>query len=152
MSVWLGVVEWVTYTEEQLQIIEDEYYQWPRYIGDNRIADLVKYQYDHCIGRIGGGDIIIDGVNYSCENQSMIRTAENGAWGYWVVSPTNDYWICQLQYKRHKDFIDSDEFDDPINQIHYCQEVWEDAMRKQKMPRYAYRHRNAMRDRFIFNQ
>lgn len=141
-SIWLSVVEWVTYTEEQLQTIEDRHYKWPRFKWDERIDNLARYAYTHCVERIGYWDIVIRGINYSCKDQSLTRTAENWAWGRWVVSWTNDHWICQLNYKYHKDFInDRERFEDPINQIHYCQEVREDAMRKFKMPRVAYTHR-----------
>ena len=137
MSIWLSVVEWVTFTEEELNIISDRNYKWPRH-HDPRIDELMRYAYTHCVDSIWSWDIIKDRINYSCQEQSRTRTKENWAWWWRVVSPTNDHWICQLNYKRHKDFIDSKEFSDPINQIHYCQEVWQDSIKKWKMPRVAY--------------
>ena len=37
-----------------------------------------------------------------------------------AVSKTHDYWICQLNYRYNKNFIDSDEFKDVNKQLDYC--------------------------------
>jgi len=146
--IWLKA-NWVTFTQEELALLEDKHYHWPRYIGDDRIDELVKYAYNHCVDSIWDWDIIIKGRNYSCKDQALTRTAENWAWGSRVVSPTNDHWICQLNYKRHNEFIDNKLiFNNPLSQIEYCQEVREDAMKKWKMPRVAYNKRNNMKNRF----
>lgn len=140
--VWLSA-NWVTYTQEELVLLEQKSYEWPIFIGDERIELLVKDAYTHCVDRIGTGTNIVRGRSYSCMNQVLTWTAENGAWGWRVKSPTNDHWICQLNYRWHKSFIDSEEFKDPMNQIKYCEEVWENAMLKWSMPRAAYAKRNS---------
>jgi len=149
-AVWLWVTNWVTFTDEEIQLLEDRMYTWPIFIWDERINELVRYQYTHCVERIGTGHIRIKGRNYSCLNQTFSRTAENWARWWRVKSPTNDHWICQLNYRRHKTFIDKPEFKDPYNQIHYCQEVWEDAMKKWSMPRVAYWNISNVKHRFEF--
>lgn len=119
---------------------------------DERINTLVQVAFNHCINRLWAGDHKKNWYNYSCENLILVWTAENWWWHRDRVSPTSDYWLCQLHYKRHKNFIDSEEFKDPINQIEYCQEVWEDAYKKWRMPWMAYGNRNAMKERFIISQ
>lgn len=116
---------------------------------DERINKLVQYAYNKCINNIWPWDIKKNWYNYSCLNLILTFTAENWWWHWDRVSPTNDYWLCQLHYKRHKDFIDSPEFEQPENQIQYCLEVWQDAYKKGRMPRVAYSKRNAMKSRFI---
>lgn len=63
-------------------------------------------------------------------------TGENGIW---TTDRKSDkkwydgnraYWICQLYYTWHKDFINSKEFQDPYKQIDYCLGVWRDAKNK----------------------
>lgn len=116
---------------------------------DERINNLVQVQQKICLDTIWPWDHWNNWYNYSCENQTLTRTAENWWWHRDRVSPTSDYWLCQLHYKRHKNFIDSEEFKDPINQIEYCQEVWEDAYKKWRMPWMAYSNRNKMKERFL---
>jgi len=144
----------VTHTQEQLEFLQDYYEEEKlQYIWwDERISELVKYQIKYCISRIWEGEIIVNGIDYSCQQQTLTRTAENWAWGWWVVSPTKDYWICQLHYKYHKQFIDSEEFKDPKAQIRYCQEVREDAIRKWSMPWYAYERKNSVLHLFKRNE
>lgn len=135
---WL--INAVTHTQEDIYYLDSKYnrhsieYIW----SDKRINSLIQYQQKHCISNIGEWSIIINWRDYWCDKQTLTRTAENWAWGWWVVSPTRDYWICQLHYKYHKKFIESEKFEDPKEQIRYCQEVREDAMRKWTMPWYAY--------------
>jgi hypothetical protein len=49
---------------------------------------------------------------------------ENGWFNVDTVSPTHDYWLCQLNYaassQAQRDFINSDEFHDPQKQADYC--------------------------------
>lgn len=49
---------------------------------------------------------------------------ENGRWDPNRVSKTNDHWLCQLNYKYNKKFIDSEDFKDPYKQLEYCYEKW----------------------------
>jgi len=115
---------------------------------DERINALVQIAYNKCINAIWPWDIKKNWYNYSCLNLILTFTAENGWWHRDRVSPTSDYWLCQLHYKRHKDFIDSPEFKEPANQIQYCLEVRQDAYKKWRMPWVAYSNRNAMKSRF----
>lgn len=115
---------------------------------DERINNLVQIAFGNCIDHLGSGDHKKNWYNYSCLNLILTFTAENGWWHRDRVSPTSDYWLCQLHYKRHKDFIDSPEFKEPANQIQYCLEVRQDAYKKWRMPWVAYSNRNAMKSRF----
>jgi hypothetical protein len=49
---------------------------------------------------------------------------ENGSRDMYAVSKTNDYWICQLNYRYNSDFINSDKFNDVNKQLEYCYEKW----------------------------
>lgn len=49
---------------------------------------------------------------------------ENGNRDINAVSSTNDYWLCQLNYKYNKEFIKSDEFHDWDKQLEYCYNKW----------------------------
>lgn len=66
-----------------------------------------------------------------------------------IISITNDHWLCQLNYRRHKDFINSTGFKDPFNQAYYCAEVWQDAVRKNRLSTtfYAYKNRKLYTNR-----
>jgi len=65
-----------------------------------------------------GGVMWLDLVKtWSLEN-SRFAVAQN-----W---PADELWICQLRYKYHKDFMDSQEFFDPYSQIQYCVDVYLD--------------------------
>lgn len=70
----------------------------------------------------------------------------NIIWANWYW----DFGICQLNYKYHKDFINSDNFKDPYKQIDYCLEVWQDAIKKWRLKTtfYAYKNRMANKVRF----
>lgn len=43
---------------------------------------------------------------------------------------TNDFGLCQLHYRYHRDFIDSPSFHDWRNQIDYCWEVYQKAEKR----------------------
>lgn len=49
---------------------------------------------------------------------------ENWTWDSKRVSKTNDHWICQLNYRYNKEFINSDWFKDVYTQLEYCYEKW----------------------------
>ena len=49
---------------------------------------------------------------------------ENGIWDPDRVSKTHDHWLCQLNYKYNKNFINSTGFADPYKQIDYCYEKY----------------------------
>jgi len=67
-----------------------------------------------------------------------------------TVSETNDYWICQLHYKYHKEFIDSDMFDNPLHQADYCAQKRKKAKSEWRMPRYWYRVRSDYRRQILY--
>lgn len=64
---------------------------------------MVQYAYD-----LGGLDFV---TTIECENWN--RNPD-------VVSKTKDYWICQLNYKYNKKFIESEEYKDVYKQLDYC--------------------------------
>lgn len=66
-----------------------------------------------------------------------------------IVSITNDHWLCQLNYRWHKDFIESEDFRDPFIQANYCLWVRNDAIKKHRLSTtfYAYNHRNIYKKR-----
>ncbi len=45
---------------------------------------------------------------------------------------TRDYGLCQLNSRYHWEFINSEEFKDPIKQIDYCLSVYRDAVKKKR--------------------
>lgn len=49
---------------------------------------------------------------------------ENGNRNPNAISKTHDYWICQLNYKYNKEFINSEEFKDVYKQLEYCYNKW----------------------------
>ena len=49
---------------------------------------------------------------------------ENGRWDPKRVSKTRDFWLCQLNYRYNKKFINSPEFADPYKQLDYCYEKY----------------------------
>jgi len=90
-------------------------------------------------------------IFYSWGWIDMVTTMIGENWGFNkdIVSITNDHWLCQLNYKRHKDFINSPWFRDPVTQANYCVEVWHDAIKKNRLNTtfYAYNHRSLYKDR-----
>lgn len=131
---------------EQQELIKISFKQ------DERIDKLVQIQQKICLDTLWPWDHKKNWYNYSCLNQTLVRTAENWGWIWDRKSPTNDHWYCQLNYRRHKDFIDSPEFADPVKQLTYCNEVWMDAYKKWVMPWMAYSNKNKMKSRFIITQ
>ena len=59
------------------------------------------------------------GINFV----TMIE-CENWNRDMYAISKTNDYWICQLNYRYNSDFINSDKFNDVYSQLDYCYEKW----------------------------
>lgn len=49
---------------------------------------------------------------------------ENGSRDMYAVSKTNDHWICQLNYRYNKEFINSELYRDVNKQLEYCYEKW----------------------------
>lgn len=45
---------------------------------------------------------------------------ENGNWNPFIKSLTNDYGICQLNYRYNKKFIESEDYKDVYKQLDYC--------------------------------
>lgn len=40
------------------------------------------------------------------------------------ISATNDYWLCQLNYRWNKNFILSKDFKNPLRQLDFCSFKW----------------------------
>ena len=97
--------------EEQPQEIQQEVQQevithnW--YATDSVIQDYVNYAYE-----IWGIDFV------------KLIECENGRWDPKRVSKTHDHWLCQLNYKYNKKFINSSDFSDPYKQLDYCYEKY----------------------------
>ena len=49
---------------------------------------------------------------------------ENGRRDPFRISATNDHWICQLNYRYNKNFINSPDFKDVYKQIDFCYEKY----------------------------
>lgn len=101
--------------------------------------DLINYAY-----KVGWKDFLLtlDGENWLWTTNRK----SNIIWANWYY----DFGICQLNKKYHKDFINSQEFQDPYKQVDYCFGVWQDAIKKWRLKTtfYAYRHRLANIERF----
>ncbi len=72
---------------------------------------------------------------------------ENGWFNVDTVSPTHDYWLCQLNYaassQAQRDFINSPEFKDPQKQADYCIRKRNVAASKRIWNAYDSRRRHA---------
>jgi len=77
------------------------------YATDSVIQDYVDYAYD-----IWGIDFV------------KLIECENGRRDPDRISKTHDHWLCQLNYKYNKKFINSSEFSDPYKQLDYCYEKY----------------------------
>jgi len=114
--------------------VKEEYLVEYRYKVQGTLNDeLATYAYTSCIDKLWTGD-----WKYSCKNRAKTINAENKSWHTGTVSKTKDYWIVQLHYTRHKNFINSKDFNDPRKQLDYGLGVWIDAKKKWVMPWYAY--------------
>lgn len=70
-------------------------------------------------------------------------------WSNWHY----DYWLCQLNYQWHKNFINSEDFKNPYKQLDYCLWVYQDWMKKWKIRTtfYAYNVRWKVEKNLEFN-
>ena len=72
--------------------------------------------------------IVQDYVNYAYEIWGIdfvkLIECENGRWDPKRVSKTHDHWLCQLNYKYNKKFINSSDFSGPYKQLDYCYEKY----------------------------
>lgn len=91
--------EWLTPPEPAI------IHKW--YSEESVVQDYVNYAYS-----LGGGDFV------------KLIECENGRRDPYRVSKTNDHWICQLNYKYNKAFINSDDFQDVYKQLDYCYEKY----------------------------
>lgn len=82
-------------------------------------------------------------VNEVGMDMATTMIGENGWFDLHRKSPTNDHWLCQLNWRRHKNFIKSPAFNDWNLQVDYCIGVWKDAVKKKRIPTtfYAYKWR-----------
>lgn len=88
-------------------------------------------------------------LTFLSENDNMwLNRPSNKTWYDW----NRAYWICQLYYTIHKDFINSESFKDPYKQIDYCIWVWNDAKNKWRVATtfYAYSFRNNAAKKLVF--
>ena len=77
------------------------------YASDSVVQDYVQYAYNKW------------GIDFV-----KLIECENGMRDPYRISATNDHWICQLNYRYNKDFIDSIDFQDVYKQIDYCYEKY----------------------------
>lgn len=72
--------------------------------------------------------VIQDYVNYAYEIWGIdfvkLIECENGTWDPNKISKTHDHWLCQLNYKYNKNFINSSDFSNPYKQLDYCYEKY----------------------------
>lgn len=105
-----------------------------------QVNSLMQYALNTCNSRVKNTD------KYSCQNFVLTLNAENTRRNPSVVwkpnsNWTRDHWICQLNDKYHSPFINSDRFRNELNQVDYCLEVREDAIKKKVMPWRAFEYR-----------
>lgn len=77
------------------------------YASDSVVQDYVQYAYN----------------KWWLDFVKLIE-CENGRRDPYRVSRTNDHWLCQLNYRYNKDFINSVNFQDPYKQLDYCYEKY----------------------------
>jgi|GEM_PF-6608935 len=122
------------------------------YPENSHVQELAEYAYT-----LGGEDFL------------LTLEGENGRWEWDRKSELvgkndyRDYGLCQLNGQYHGKFIFangrnrdsgySQDFKNPKRQIEYCFEVWQDAVKKNRLPTtfYAYNIRHKRKNRFIFN-
>ena len=81
------------------------------------------------------------------QDPNWIMTIERESGFDNAISPTGDYGECQLNYKYHKAFIDSPDFQDWRVRILYCAEVY---ARGNGSSFAGYYVRNTVKNRFIW--
>ena len=89
--------------QEQQEVI---LHNW--YASDSVIQDYVNYAYN------------LWGIEFV-----KLIECENWKWDPKRVSSTRDYWLCQLNYRYNKKFINSSDFADPYKQMDYCYEKYQ---------------------------
>ena len=90
-------------------------------------------------------------LTFLSENDNMgLNRPSNATW----FNGQRAYWICQLYYTYHKDFINSEDFKNPYRQMDYCIWVWKDAKKRWIIPTtfYAYSFRHNASKKLIFNK
>jgi len=96
--------------------------------GDNQEIEVIEPTYQEIIVHnwYASSSAIQNYVNYAYNlwwiDFVKLIECENGIWDPNRVSSTHDYWLCQLNYKYNKNFIDSVDFSDPYKQLDYCYE------------------------------
>ena len=65
------------------------------------------------------------------ENWQMMLHLQSFCHQWWKRE--RSYWLCQLNYRRHKAFIESDDWDKRYAQINYCRDVRDDAVNKKRL-------------------
>ena len=93
--------------EEIQQEVQQEVITHNWYATDSVIQDYVNYAYE-----IWGIDFV------------KLIECENGRRDPNRVSSTHDHWLCQLNYRYNKKFINSSDFSDPYKQLDYCYEKY----------------------------
>lgn len=84
----------------------------------------------------------------------ILIECENGWRNPTIVSKTHDHWICQLNYKYNKNFINSDDFNDVFKQLEYCYEKYKANPNLWYWPNrkiHGVKCTEAVKDRFIFH-
>ena len=88
------------------------------------------------------------------QNKDFLYTlkAECGSISPDCEGATNDFGLCQLHFKYHKQFITSPGFKEWKNQINYCWEVYQDAQRRHPLSTtfYGYNVRKKVEHFFKF--
>jgi hypothetical protein len=91
----------ISWIQEEVQPeVQQESITHNWYATDSVIQDYVNYAYE-----IWGIDFV------------KLIECENGRWDPKRVSKTHDHWLCQLNYKYNKKFINSSDFSDPFKQL-----------------------------------
>jgi hypothetical protein len=139
-SIWLNVVEWVTFTEEELQIIDQRSYDWPKKLRSNSDQqELVTY------------------ARNLTKNIDFILTIERESWfrrdakGDWLTS----YWLCQWHNPGKKEWrLTSTDpaLKDWYSMIDKCRESRQIKGKRVWSWLHWYAKRHEVKDRFTFNR
>jgi len=96
--------------------------------GENQKHEVIEPTYQEIIVHnwYDSSSDVQNYVNYAYNLWGMdfvkLIECENGVWDPKRVSDTHDHWLCQLNYKYNKNFINSTDFSDPYKQLDYCYE------------------------------
>lgn len=83
----------------------------------------------------------------------LMIECENGNRDQYAISKTRDYWICQLNYRYNKEFINSEWYKDVNKQLEYCYEKWKINPKLWYWPTRKINNqlcKDYVKDRFIF--